>query len=916
MKKSRLHAVGFWTACFILVAGLAFAAGTVTKGLTGKEDIHYWNGTTADQTFTRATSSGYNMTLHALDAYVDVAAVYGGGTNKTRATLQAAMTAIGTTNKATLLITPGTWTLSSSLNMTTYPNLSIRICAGALIQPANGVTLTIGKLEGAPDVKWIDTSLGGTVSFAAGAIDKVSPRWWGGVGDGVTDDTTECNAAAASLLGGGRVDLSGGRWLIDTSDLLVPQGVTLIGPYENLGEPTTIDYTTWKTAIILNPTYTVRLNGHGAGVRGFGIFKKGLTVPTTIGEATTLVAGFSGTAITVGYTTPTGSTQYNKARDTYVGHMLILGFQWAYWCDYNERPTVERVKGDCTNGLYLTRIYDMKDISKCHFWPFLTTHQSWTFAGAAGYSRTGSAYKFDTDSHWGSVTDLFSFGYAKGFELNDVLYVNLVNCSNDHQADMALAHGLTTYGVHITGESGNIELIGHRVAAQTDGVRVENDITRSIRTTAYKWTKNGATNEYYCQLIAGGDPLIALPTDVVAGSAQLTPGTAAGSLNAGEWIYALDPTSTFWTVYVRLADSTDPDTKALDHITIAPAAGRVVTAVGCKFWGQTDNHVHVVSGIFNTIGSQFMDTYGVGVGILGNATAYEVVVGDANQFDGMNTPFSLASVPRVKIAPTNTFHRAYQPANTWYRDTLDFSASSTGRVNIYNNTTTSVLHYTDKGGGSAASPQIPIADTSIKTEIGRIWDSSAWGQAAGYRMQGVGTASAGSTPGKFVISTTPASAVTLVDRVVVDEDGNLTPAADNSYSCGKTGLRWTEVWAVNGTIQTSDERMKKSIAESSLGLDFVAKLRPIEYEWKDEAPGKKTSATGKMHHGFSAQEVKTALAGKDFAGVVYDEETDSYGINYAEFIPLLTTAIQEQQKQIEGLKEELAKVGKVEKGKE
>ena len=60
----------------------------------------------------------------------------------------------------------------------------------------------------------------------------------------------------------------------------------------------------------------------------------------------------------------------------------------------------------------------------------------------------------------------------------------------------------------------------------------------------------------------------------------------------------------------------------------------------------------------------------------------------------------------------------------------------------------------------------------------------------------------------------------------------LYPTVDNSRALGLSNYRYTAVWAVNGTIQTSDEREKTEIATSDLGLDFITKLRPVSYKWK------------------------------------------------------------------------------------
>ncbi len=82
----------------------------------------------------------------------------------------------------------------------------------------------------------------------------------------------------------------------------------------------------------------------------------------------------------------------------------------------------------------------------------------------------------------------------------------------------------------------------------------------------YDWTAAGhGTNEYYCVLAAGGDPSLAHPDRVDIAGAQATEGTLA-TLAAGEWGYGDHETLGYSTVYVRLSDGTDPDTKTAGYI--------------------------------------------------------------------------------------------------------------------------------------------------------------------------------------------------------------------------------------------------------------------------------------------------------------------------------------------------------------
>tara|TARA_R110000765_G_scaffold197458_2_gene303176 strand:+ start:1175 stop:2572 length:1398 start_codon:yes stop_codon:yes gene_type:complete len=124
------------------------------------------------------------------------------------------------------------------------------------------------------------------------------------------------------------------------------------------------------------------------------------------------------------------------------------------------------------------------------------------------------------------------------------------------------------------------------------------------------------------------------------------------------------------------------------------------------------------------------------------------------------------------------------------------------------------------------------------------------------------------------------------------------PGDDDAYDIGKSSLKWDDIYATNSTIQTSDSRLKESVADSSLGLSFLNDLRPVQYKFKDKT---------RRHYGLIAQELKQVLIDNsistaDFAPYIYDEATDKYGIRYGEFTSILIKAVQELSKEVEELK--------------
>jgi hypothetical protein len=97
----------------------------------------------------------------------------------------------------------------------------------------------------------------------------------------------------------------------------------------------------------------------------------------------------------------------------------------------------------------------------------------------------------------------------------------------------------------------------------------------SLRSATYKWTlSTSGTNEYYVELAAGGDPSLTEAKDVYLDGFhnKATNGTV-GSLNASEWDWGDNDTLGYNTVYVRLSDGADPDTKNFHYVGMGKNGG-------------------------------------------------------------------------------------------------------------------------------------------------------------------------------------------------------------------------------------------------------------------------------------------------------------------------------------------------------
>ena len=137
-----------------------------------------------------------------------------------------------------------------------------------------------------------------------------------------------------------------------------------------------------------------------------------------------------------------------------------------------------------------------------------------------------------------------------------------------------------------------------------------------------------------------------------------------------------------------------------------------------------------------------------------------------------------------------------------------------------------------------------------------------------------------------------------------------------------SSYKWRNIYATNGTIQTSDRTKKTNInnLETQKAQAFIHGLNPVSYKMLD-------GTSGRTHYGFIAQDIEELMNtlnmdSSDFAGFIkspkkiikYEDENGTklenpieevieneydYALRYDEFIAPLIKVVQEQQKTIE-----------------
>ena len=106
----------------------------------------------------------------------------------------------------------------------------------------------------------------------------------------------------------------------------------------------------------------------------------------------------------------------------------------------------------------------------------------------------------------------------------------------------------------------------------------------------------------------------------------------------------------------------------------------------------------------------------------------------------------------------------------------------------------------------------------------------------------------------------------------------------------------------------SDARVKRNVRALEHGLNTVMALQPKQYDHHssefDDIEGLRLLEEKRSTMGFLAQELETVLPEAVIAPE--DETQDLYAVNYEKIIPVLTKAIQEQQRLIEQLQTQVA----------
>jgi hypothetical protein len=311
-----------------------------------------------------------------------------------------------------------------------------------------------------------------------------------------------------------------------------------------------------------------------------------------------------------------------------------------------------------------------------------------------------------------------------------------------------------------------------------------------------------------------------------------------------------------------------------------------------------------------------------------NNTAYNTVINARFEVTGGTGKVKL-SADSDNVTRNNTFIGGYNLADvTW---TVDSNSSSTcvfgsGSCDVIDggSSTKATLTLGNSYGSGEAVPHI----AGFPATYGSVHNKSNSNTEWVYRLHGSGISvkSALSTYARIRLNQngrlqfsngSTSDPDTFAAHLVAGSSGeircaaNYQPDADGARNLGAGSLRWSQLFAATGTINTSDEREKQDISEldeTELRVAVAIKGLVKKFRYKDAVSAKGNEA--RVHVGVIAQEVIDAFASEGLDpmsyGIVchdeweaeYDEDGNEvipagsrYGIRYEELLAFVLAAL-------------------------
>lgn len=294
----------------------------------------------------------------------------------------------------------------------------------------------------------------------------------------------------------------------------------------------------------------------------------------------------------------------------------------------------------------------------------------------------------------------------------------------------------------------------------------------------------------------------------------------------------------------------------------------------------------------------------------GSSALYSNIGGNSNVANGFSALFSnmfgndnVANGHNALYSNTHGENNVANGHNALFSNVNGMDNTATGHRSLYSNT---------QGNNNVACGHSTLSLNTMGGHNTAIGFDALRSNTTGARNTGVGATANVSTGTLY-------NATALGYGAIVN--------ANNKVRIGNTA-----VTVIEGQVMftTSDGRFKSNIKEEDVkGLEFIKKLRPVVYNfeakkltefWTKNMPDSIrqhhldqdfSAATKTRQSGFIAQEVEQAAkeAQYDFNGIhVPESQDDYYSLAYGQFVVPLVKAVQEQQKIIETLQQQVSQL--------
>ena len=286
-----------------------------------------------------------------------------------------------------------------------------------------------------------------------------------------------------------------------------------------------------------------------------------------------------------------------------------------------------------------------------------------------------------------------------------------------------------------------------------------------------------------------------------------------------------------------------------------------------------------LNNVANGVSALYLNTTGANNSAFGTAALYSNTTGAQNTANGVSA---------LQNNTTGNYNTAVG-LNSLYYNTTGSNNTANGGDALQNNTT---------GSDNVANGREALYSNTTGSQ-----NTANGHYALYYNTTGIRNTANGRSA---LLNNTTGSGNIAIGSM--NSAGTYAPAFDittenNRISMGSTSVTNADIqvaWTV-----LSDARDKTNFGEVPHGLDFVSKLKPISYKFKESRDS--DIAVGDVRYGFKAQDI-LALEGKNSV-IINAEDEDRLRYNETNLIPILVKAIQElkglvqsQQAEIELLK--------------